>query len=82
MQGFLPRSVKYMRAFAEAYSTEFLITQAPLAQIQGKVKRAIVQQSAAQLNWSHDLVLIDRLKKIEDTLRKKSNRDWLQSLKF
>ena len=50
-QGFSPRNLKYMRAFAEAWP-ETAIGQAPLAQSARPVA-AIVHQAGAQLPWKH-----------------------------
>jgi predicted nuclease of restriction endonuclease-like (RecB) superfamily len=60
-----------MRAFAEAYS-DFLIVQAPLAQLKTVVitqppvvklqANAIVQAPLAQLSWFHHITLLDKIK--------------------
>jgi predicted nuclease of restriction endonuclease-like (RecB) superfamily len=48
MSGLSARSLNYMHAFAEAYTTP-----------------AILQQAAAKLPWGHNMVLLDRLKTLE-----------------
>lgn len=48
MKGLSPRNLKYMRAFAVAWTT-----------------RRFVQQVAAQIPWSHNCVLLDRLNDAE-----------------
>lgn len=45
LQGFSPRNLKYMRAFAEAWPDE-----------------PIVQEALAQLPWSHQIALLEKLK--------------------
>ncbi len=64
MQGLSLRNIKYMRAFAEAYPN-FLIVQQAAAQL-GKSKKnlvsAIEQHPAAQLPWTHNQVILDKLK--------------------
>jgi predicted nuclease of restriction endonuclease-like (RecB) superfamily len=45
IQGFSPRNLKYMRAFAEAWPDE-----------------PIVQEALAQLPWSHQIALMEKLK--------------------
>lgn len=76
-QGFSPRNLKYMRAFAEAWP-ETVIVQQPAAQLAGVKKSklaivqaplaqisaarsAIVQAPLAQLPWYHHLALLDKL---------------------
>jgi predicted nuclease of restriction endonuclease-like (RecB) superfamily len=83
-QGFSPRNLKYMRAFAEAWP-ETVIVHQPAAQLgePQKSKSAIVQASLAQssasissivqaplaqLSWYHHLALIDKLKSPADRL--------------
>lgn len=51
MKGFSPRNLKYMRAFASAWS-----------------ERPIVQQAVAQLTWSHNIILLEKLHSSEDRL--------------
>jgi hypothetical protein len=51
IKGFSERNLKYMRAFAEAYS-DFSIVQAPLAQIENSNSKPMVQAPLAQLSWS------------------------------
>lgn len=67
MQGLSIRNIKYMRAFAEAYP-EFSIVQPTLAQLQiaDNQNNTIVQQVVAQLTWSHNIVLLDKVKKLEE----------------
>jgi predicted nuclease of restriction endonuclease-like (RecB) superfamily len=76
-QGFSPRNLKYMRAFAEAWP-ETVIVQRPAAQlIEPKPTQAtivqtplaqtaqpvspIVQPPVAQLPWKHHIALLDKL---------------------
>ena len=72
-QGFSPRNLKYMRAFAEAWPETAIvqpsvaqladgnaIVQAPLAQ-PSRTVAAIVQQPAAQSPWMHHCLLLDKL---------------------
>ncbi|HVT29111.1 MAG TPA: PDDEXK nuclease domain-containing protein [Lacipirellulaceae bacterium] len=79
-QGFSPRNLKYMRAFAEAWPNAKIV-QAPLAQTkQGDSTRSeptpqaavlgspIVQAPLAQLPWYHHLALLDKLEKVGDRL--------------
>jgi predicted nuclease of restriction endonuclease-like (RecB) superfamily len=61
MRGISPRNLKYMRAFAEAY-TEFV--QASPAQIQST--NSIVQVPLAQLPWYHHITLLDKVKNVEE----------------
>ena len=67
MQGLSIRNIKYMRAFAEAYP-EFVIVQPTLAQIQNTDNQliTIVQHAVAQLPWSHNIVLLDKVKNLEE----------------
>ncbi len=53
MKGFSSRNLKYMRAFAEAYS---LFVQEPLAQTP-----SIVQDPLAQITWYHHITLLDKV---------------------
>ena len=80
-QGFSPRNLKYMRAFAEAWPETVIVhppgaqtsasksasVQAPLAQPPRTVA-AIVHQPGAQLPWKHHCLLIDNLDTREDRL--------------
>jgi predicted nuclease of restriction endonuclease-like (RecB) superfamily len=80
-QGFSPRNLKYMRAFAEAWPA-FEIAQQAAAQLDsgqteaGKVQQVaaqissgpIVQAPLAQLSWYHQLALLDKLEKRQDRL--------------
>jgi predicted nuclease of restriction endonuclease-like (RecB) superfamily len=74
-QGFSPRNLKYMRAFAEAWP-EAAIGQQPAAQLTKATKRRsaivhqpgaqcttppIVQRAVAQLPWGHHVELLDKL---------------------
>jgi predicted nuclease of restriction endonuclease-like (RecB) superfamily len=71
-QGFSPRNLKYMRAFAEAWP-ETVIVQQPVAQLAKAVivqaplaqtsppSPAIVHQPGAQLPWKHHCLLLDKL---------------------
>jgi predicted nuclease of restriction endonuclease-like (RecB) superfamily len=69
MQGLSVRNLKYMRTFAEAYP-DFTKVQPPVAQIQESDKQSvtIVQQLVAQIPWSHNIILLDRLETPEDRL--------------
>ena len=83
-QGFSPRNLKYMRAFAEAWP-ETVIVQQPAAQLAGsektklaivqaplaqsdRVEAAIVQRPVAQLPWRHHVALLDKLTTTADRL--------------
>lgn len=78
-QGFSPRNLKYMRAFAAAWPTLEIvhqpvaqiepgaIGQAPLAQ-NPDASSAIVHQPGAQLPWKHHCLLLDRLTTAADRL--------------
>src|SRR3954463_5083762 len=73
-QGFSPRNLKYMRAFADAWPETVIvhqpdaqraelalgIVQAPLAPMERPVA-AIVHQPGAQLPWKHHCLLLDKL---------------------
>ena len=64
-QGFSPRNLKYMRAFAEAWP-ETVIVQPPVAPI--ALVSPIVQPPVAQLSWKHHIALLDKLDTREDRL--------------
>lgn len=81
-QGFSPRNLKYMRAFAEAWP-EGLIVQRPVAQLATPAKSksknatsaplaapspAIVQRPVAQLPWRHHIALLDKIATPKDRL--------------
>ena len=80
-QGYSPRNLKYMRAFAGAWPA-FEIVQQAAAQLEpqqteaGKVRQVaeqissgpIVQAPLAQLSWYHHLALLDKLEKRQDRL--------------
>lgn len=83
-QGFSPRNLKYMRAFAEAWP-ETVIVQQPVAQLSKPRKSepaivqatlaqttqpvaSIVHQPGAQLPWRHHCLLLDKLKSPADRL--------------
>ena len=81
-QGFSPRNLKYMRAFAEAWP-ETVIVQQPAAQIARPKKSkpsivqaplaqtataAIVQRPVAQLPWGHHIVLLNKVSSSDDRL--------------
>jgi len=83
-QGFSPRNLKYMRAFAEAWP-ETVIVHQPDAQLsasnptQSTVLQAalarvsaslspIVLQPVAQLPWGHHLILLNKLETAGDRL--------------
>lgn len=67
MQGLSVRNIKYMRAFSEAYP-DFLIVQPLAAQLQNNDNQqlTIMQQAAAQLPWSHNIVLLERTKDLNE----------------
>ena len=83
-QGFSPRNLKYMRAFAGAWPETAIVHQpvAPLGEprnaepaiVQAPLARIsasmspIVQAPLAQLSWYHHLALIDKLSSPEDRL--------------
>lgn len=76
-QGFSPRNLKYMRAFAEAWP-ETAILQPPAAQKPGRktfvqaplaqTVASIVHQPGAQLPWKHHCLLLDKLTSPVDRL--------------
>ena len=83
-QGFSPRNLKYMRAFAEAWP-ETVIVHQPVAQLidpkqpESEIVQtplaqrtqqmvAIVQVPLAQLSWYHHLALLDKLDHPADRL--------------
>jgi predicted nuclease of restriction endonuclease-like (RecB) superfamily len=80
-KGFSPRNLKYMRAFAEAWSGD-AVGQRLAAQLAGPRKpesatmpaadalqpSPFVQQSVAQLPWGHHTVLLDKLGTARDRL--------------
>ena len=67
-QGFSPRNLKYMRAFAEAWPVSS-IGQASLAQLGSDVLiSSIVQAPLAQLPWYHQIALLDKLESSKDRL--------------
>jgi predicted nuclease of restriction endonuclease-like (RecB) superfamily len=69
-QGFSPRNLKYMRAFAEAWPEPPIVQQA-VAQLKDAPKNSklpIVQAPLAQLSWYHHLALLDKLASPEDRL--------------
>jgi hypothetical protein len=61
-QGFSPRNLKYMRAFAEAWP-ETVIVQQPDAQLTKpkESNRVIMHQPGAQLQWLPQPPLLDKL---------------------
>jgi predicted nuclease of restriction endonuclease-like (RecB) superfamily len=71
MKGLSVRNLKYMRAFAEAYP-EFLtkesFVQQPDAQIQNIDNQLYekVQQPVAQLPWGHHIILLTKVKTVEE----------------
>ncbi len=67
MKGFSVRNIKYMRAFAEAWS-DFSFVQQVAAQIQDIDNHsiAVVQRIAAQIPWGHHQVLLDKVKSREE----------------
>jgi hypothetical protein len=89
-QGFSPRNLKYMRAFATAWPDSIVhppgaqlgkwgvpMVQAPLAQ-STRNEPAIVQQPVAQLPWGHHTILLNKLDPAGDPLVcRKSRGPWL-----
>ncbi len=69
MKGFSVRNLKYMRAFAEAYP-DFVIVQHPAAQLKKGKKQIIefVQHPAAQITWTHNQVILDKIKNKHERL--------------
>lgn len=77
-QGFSPRNLKYMRAFAKAWPDAPFVqqpvahigsaskVQVPLAQIE--LAPPIVQAPLAQLPWFHHTILLDKLSTPQDRL--------------
>jgi predicted nuclease of restriction endonuclease-like (RecB) superfamily len=65
-QGFSPRNLKYMRAFAEAWPCGVFV-QPAVAQIT-KEAPSIVQPAIAQLPWKHHTILLNKLTTSEDRL--------------
>lgn len=65
-QGFSPRNLKYMRAFAEAWPGGVFV-QPAVAQIT-KEAPSIVQPAIAQLPWKHHTILLNKLTTSEDRL--------------
>ena len=65
-QGFSPRNLKYMRAFAEAWPQATCMYQ-PNAKMP-QAKSAIVQQPVAQLPWGHHTILLNKLDTVGDRL--------------
>lgn len=77
VQGYSPRNLKYMRAFAAEYP-DFPFVQVPLAQNE----KEIVQVSLAQIPWYHHISLMEKVKDlrerafyIENTARNGWSRD-------
>lgn len=69
-QGFSPRNLKYMRAFANAWP-DGVIVQPAVAQLTSggpPTVGPIVQTPVAQLPWSHHVVLLDRLSSRADRI--------------
>lgn len=83
-QGFSPRNLKYMRAFAEAWPEAAIVQQSAVqiaappkpdpAIVQAPLARIsasispIVQAPLAQLSWYHHLALLDKLRSPADRL--------------
>lgn len=63
-QGFSPRNLKYMRAFAEAWPCGVFV-QPAVAQMGGN---PIVQAAPAQLPWNRHTILLNKLITAEDRL--------------
>lgn len=78
MKGFSIRNLKYMRAFADAYP-DFIIVQQIAAQTGMPAQNVIVQHPAAQIPWTHNQVILDKVKKKEERLfyiRKSIENGW------
>ena len=80
-QGFSPRNLKYMRAFAEAWPETLMVQQpaAPMAAPRdagpaivqaplAQTRSPVVQPPLAQLPWYHHLALLDKLETPADRL--------------
>lgn len=71
-KGLSVRNLKYMRAFAEAYPdfSHSSIVQQNAAQLQNTEIQpvAFVQQAVAQLPWGHHVVILDRVKDLQQRL--------------
>ena len=66
MKGFSPRNLKYMRAFAKAYSDE-----------------EFVQTVSAQITWSHNTLILDKLKDADERLwymQKAAEHGWSHNI--
>jgi predicted nuclease of restriction endonuclease-like (RecB) superfamily len=80
-QGFSPRNLKYMRAFAEAWPESAIVQRSIARRAEAKKSQpaivqappaqaaepvaAIVQRPVAQLPWRHHTILLDRLSTAE-----------------
>lgn len=69
MRGLSPRSLRYMRDFANAYPN-FLLLQQLAAKAEGvdSQEDVILQQAAAKLPWGHHQVILTRLKSLDERL--------------
>ena len=79
MKGFSPRNLKYMRAFAAAW-TEPAMAQGLLGQSKSG---AMVHQPLHKLPWRHHCVLLDKLKTREERawyLRKAIEHHWSRNI--
>lgn len=71
MKGISPRNLRYMRDFALSYphfvgdTSADQILQQPVAKLS---KGQILQQAVAKITWSHNIVLLDRVKDPEERL--------------
>ncbi len=84
MQGLSVRNIKYMRSFADAYP-DFLIGQRAVAQLQDPEIQLdiIMQQLVAQLPWSHNIVLLDKVKTTEERIfyaQKTVDNNWSKNV--
>ncbi|HQQ98559.1 MAG TPA: PDDEXK nuclease domain-containing protein [Cyclobacteriaceae bacterium] len=74
MKGLSIRNLKYMRAFADAYPhfVQFQNAQLQSVENQGdeivQPKVAQLEKLVAQLPWTHNIVLLDKLPKVEERL--------------
>jgi len=82
MKGFSVRNLKYMRAFADAYP-DFIMVQQSAAQTGISSENVIVQHPAAQIPWTHNQVILDKVKEKEERLfyiRKSVENGWSRNV--
>jgi predicted nuclease of restriction endonuclease-like (RecB) superfamily len=83
-KGFSIRNLKYMRSFAEAYPN-FIFVQPSSAQLQNTENQIteIMQQVVAQINWSHHITILDKVKTPEERnfyINKAAKENWSKSV--